>query len=64
MADLPIDEPHFTNRVVDIFGPFLIKEGRKELKRYGALFICLSSRAVHIETSLETGSFIQALQRF
>ena len=70
MADLPtdraIDEPPFINCGVDMFGPFLIKEGRKELKRYGALFTCLSSRAVHIECtcSLETDSFIQALCRF
>ena len=65
MADLPndrtIDEPPFTNCGVDMFGPFLIKEERKELKRFGALFTCLSSRAVHIECtcSLETDSFIQ-----
>ena len=70
MADLPtdrtIDEPPFTNCGVDMFGPFLIKEGRKELKRYGALFTCLSSRAVHIECTcnLETNSFIQALHHF
>ena len=70
MADLPtvrtIDEPPFTNRGVNMFGPFLIQEGRKGLKRYGALFTCLSSRAVHIECtcSLETDSFIQALCRF
>ena len=53
MADLgtdrTVDEPSFTNCGVDIFDPFLIKEGRKELKRYGTLFTCLSSRAVHIE---------------
>ena len=44
----------------------MIKEGRKELERYGCLFTCLPSRAVHIETanSLETDSFIQALRRF
>ena len=49
-----------------MFGTFLIKEGRKELKRYRALFTCLSSRAVHIECtcSPETDSFIQALHRF
>ena len=70
MADLPtdrtIDELPFTNRGVDMLGPFLIKEGRKELKRYGALFVCLSSRAVHTEytCSLETDSFKQALRRF
>ena len=70
MADLPtdrkIDKPPFTNCSVDMFGPFRIKEGRKELKRYGTLFTCLSSRAVHTECtcSLETDSFIQALRRF
>ena len=70
MADLStdktIDESPFTNCGVDMFGPFLIKEGKKELKTYGTLFTCLSSRAVHIECtcSLETDSFIQALCRF
>ena len=70
MSDLPSDRvnpaPPFTNTGVDYFGPFLIKEGRKLLKRYGVLFTCLVSRAIHIETanSLETDSFIQALRRF
>ena len=70
MADLPRDRispvPPFTYTGVDYFGPFLIKEGRKELKRYGALFTCLVSRAVHIEvaSTLESSSFIQALRRF
>ena len=48
------------------FGPFTIKERRSELKRYGALFTCMASRAVHIEVthSLEADSFIQSLRRF
>ena len=70
MADLPIErlevDAPFTYCGVDIFGPFLVKEGRKELKRYGALFTCFASRAVHIETTctLETDSFLLALRRF
>ena len=70
MADLPKDRtepvPPFTYSAVDYFGPFFIKEGRKEVKRYGVLFTCMSSRAVHIETSttLETDSYINALRRF
>lgn len=70
MADLPVDRlepaPPFAYCAVDLFGPFYIKEGRKELKRYGALFTCLLCRAVHVETcnSLETDSFINCLRRF
>ena len=43
-----------------------MKDGRKELKRYGVIFTCMASRAVHIETanSLETSSFLNALRRF
>jgi hypothetical protein len=70
MADLPTertsDGPPFTYTGVDFFGPFMIKQGRKQLKRYGAIFTCLSSRAIHIESaaSLDTDSFILALRRF
>ena len=70
MADLPSDRmpeaPPFSYCAVDYFGPFYIKEKRKELKRYGCPFTCLTSRAVHIEISntLETDSFIMALRRF
>ena len=70
MSDLPAErtssEPPFTYCGVDMFGPFIVKEGRKELKRYCALFTCFSSRAVHIEVTskMDTDSFIQALRRF
>ena len=70
MADLPeercSDAPPFTFSGVDLFGPFQVKNGRKIEKRYGVLFTCLASRAVHIEmsSSLETDSFLQALRRF
>jgi hypothetical protein len=70
MANLPAKrvEPSapFTYTGVDLFGPYHIKEGRKQMKRYGCMFTCFVSRAVHIETvnSLETDSFINALRRF
>ncbi|XP_077865842.1 uncharacterized protein LOC144352833 [Saccoglossus kowalevskii] len=70
MSDLPRDrlEPTapFTYSAVDYFGPFYVKEGRRELKRYGVHFTCLSSRAIHIETanSLSTDSFLNAYRRF
>ena len=70
MANLPSSRvepaPQFSYCAVDYFGPWYIKEGRKEVKRYGALFTCLASRAIHIEVahSMETDSFLQALRRF
>ena len=70
MADLPTDRTEtvvpFTYCAVDLFGPFVIKERRKELKRYGVLFTCLTSRAIHIETAIDltTDSFLNALRRF
>jgi hypothetical protein len=70
MADLPSDRlepaPPFTFCAVDYFGPWYIKEGRRELKRYGVLFTCLASRAIHLEVAktLETDSFINVLRCF
>ena len=70
MADLPSErievEAPFTYCAVDYFGPWYIKESRKELKRYGALFTCLSSRAIHLKVAktLETDSFINVLRCF
>ena len=69
MSNLPEDRlkccAPFTYCGVDYFGPFMIK-GRKELKRYGVLITCMSSRAIHLETAtiLETDVFINALRRF
>lgn len=52
MAELPEDRvdptPAFTNCAVDFFGLFIIKQGHKELKHYGVLFMCMGSRAVYI----------------
>ena len=70
MADLPqercTEAAPFTYCGVDMLGPLIIKERRSELKRYGALFTCFSSRAVHIDltNSLDADSFILALRRF
>jgi hypothetical protein len=56
MADIPVERvtptPPFTYCGMDCFGPFTTKQGRKETKRYGLLFTCMCSRAVHIEMLL------------
>lgn len=70
MGDLPQDRmessPPFTYAGIDCFGPIYVKEGRKELKRYGLLLTCLCSRAIHIEMidDMTTDSFINALRAF
>lgn len=70
MADLPPERmeatPPFTYSGMDCFGPFYVKDGRKELKRYGLLFTCMCSRAIHIEVldDLSTDAFLNALRCF
>ena len=46
--------------------PFVIRERRSDLKRYGIIFTCLNSRAVHLESvsSMDTDSFLLCLRRF
>ena len=70
MADLPEGrfscEGPFVYAGVDICGPFMIKEKRSEVKRYVALFTCMASRAIHLESTkdMSADSFILALRRF
>ena len=54
MADLPRErivpsKPPFTYTGIDVFGPFYVKVGRSEVKRYGCMFTCMVTRAIHIE---------------
>ncbi|KAL0895330.1 hypothetical protein ABMA27_011472 [Loxostege sticticalis] len=55
----------FSNCGLDYFGPMTVTVGRRHEKRWGALFTCLTTRAVHIEivSSLSTDSAIMALRR-
>ena len=71
MAPLPSPrvtafESPFTSTGVDYFGPFMVKRGRSEVKRYGCIFTCLAVRAVHVEMthSLDAESFLCAFSRF
>ncbi|XP_062533726.1 uncharacterized protein LOC134202744 [Armigeres subalbatus] len=53
---------------VDYFGPIYVRPGyrRTPVKAYVAVFVCFSTKAVHLElaTDLSTACFIQALRRF
>ncbi|XP_065099626.1 uncharacterized protein [Paramisgurnus dabryanus] len=71
MADLPLTRqryfrPAFYSTGMDCFGPFLIKIGRRNEKRWGIVFKCMTIRAVHIDilTSMDSDSFLMALRRF
>ena len=70
MADLPSERveqcPVFFHSGMDVFGPYMVKRGRSETKRYGLLFTCLYSRAIHLEMleDLSTDCFINALRCF
>ena len=69
MVDLPEERLDastvFTNVGVD-FGPFIVKIGRRNEKRFCCLFACLTMRAVHIEVvpKLDTDSCLNATMRF
>lgn len=71
MADLPpcrlkIGEKAFHATGVDCFGPFLIKRGRSTEKRWGIVFKCMTTRAVHIELlhTMSADSFLMSFRRF
>lgn len=74
MGDLPSSRVTpsrpFSTVGVDYAGPVYVKENTSKrsrlVKTYLAIFVCFSTRAVHIElaNNLSTNSFINVLQRF
>ena len=71
MSDLPPERclpgtAPFANVGLDLFGPIYVRLGRTKVKRYGCLFTCFNTRAVHLEKldNLEIYSFINGFVRF
>ena len=71
MADLPpsslrLSKPTFYSTGMDCFGPYLIKIGRRTEKRWGIVFKCLTTHAVHLDllANMDTDAFLMALRRF
>lgn len=58
--------PVFTYVGIDFFGPMLVKIGKRHEKRWGVIFTCMVSRAVHLEltASLSADYTIMVLRRF
>ena len=71
MADLPperliVGKPPFSVTGCDCFGPFSVSYRRGIIPRYGCVFTCMSTRAIHVEKldTLEADSFLNAFRRF
>ena len=74
LGELPAERistsPAFTSTGLDFAGPFTIKKGHTRkpvyLKAYLCLFVCLSTKAIHLEviSDLTTASFLAGLRRF
>ena len=71
MSNLPFArlepmKPPFSSTGIDLFRPAMIKQRRARLKRWGALFSCFTTQAIHLEVveGYDTDNFIASLQRF
>lgn len=69
MSDLPasrlrLHQPPFWSTGIDCFGPFTIKIGRRQEKRWGIIFKCLTTRCVHLDllNGMDTDSFLMAMR--
>ncbi|KAI5752311.1 hypothetical protein M8J77_015778 [Diaphorina citri] len=75
MSDLPKERvlessKAFLNIAIDFMGPFLItfsrRRGQRSQKAYICIFVCLATKAIHLEVAsdLSTPTFLDAFKRF
>ena len=71
MSDLPRErlafkEPPFLNTGINYCGPFFVSVKKSTEKRWGFLFTCLTTRAVHFEVvpSMDISSCVMGVERF
>ncbi len=71
MSDLPpsnlrLLRPPFYSTGVDCFGPLVVKVGHRTEKRWGIVYKCLTTRAVHLDLldHMDGDSFLLSLRRF
>ena len=68
MSDSPSSRLTFKQRPftlcgVDYFGPMLVKIGKRQEKRWGVIFTCVTTMHLELAHSLNTDTAIMALQR-
>ena len=69
MGDLPeerVNRSMVFENVVDVAGPFICKVSNEPFKTYAFIFVCMSTKACHIEhmLSMTEASCLAALKRF
>lgn len=59
-------EKLFSSVGMDLFGPIIVTVGRANQKRWGMIFVCMTSRAIHLELveDLTSNSCILAIRNF
>lgn len=65
-SSLRLYKPAFYSTGIDCFGPIQIRVGRRNEKRWGILYKCLTTRAVYIDllSRFDSDSFLTSLCHF